>query len=124
MTAKHYARWIPKEYDEPMRLLPDEVPADLLARLNHVKFVKPRQIFRSALQSRFAKLLKGHWKVVTRARFERATPSFGGWCSIQAELPGHVQVAKCQSKWGTCRDRTCRVPLSSSLNQGFSGRKS
>ena len=22
-------------------------------------------------------------KVVTRARFERATPSFGGWCSIQ-----------------------------------------
>jgi hypothetical protein len=27
--------------------------------------------------------------MVTRARFERATPSFGGWCSIQAELPGH-----------------------------------
>ncbi len=27
-------------------------------------------------------------RVVTRARFERATPSFGGWCSIQAELPG------------------------------------
>lgn len=27
-------------------------------------------------------------EVVTRARFERATPSFGGWCSIQAELPG------------------------------------
>ena len=22
-------------------------------------------------------------RVVTRARFERATPSFGGWCSIQ-----------------------------------------
>ena len=22
-------------------------------------------------------------KMVTRARFERATPSFGGWCSIQ-----------------------------------------
>jgi hypothetical protein len=21
--------------------------------------------------------------MVTRARFERATPSFGGWCSIQ-----------------------------------------
>lgn len=29
-------------------------------------------------------------RMVTRARFERATPSFGGWCSIQAELPGHV----------------------------------
>jgi hypothetical protein len=28
--------------------------------------------------------------MVTRARFERATPSFGGWCSIQAELPGHL----------------------------------
>ena len=27
-------------------------------------------------------------EMVTRARFERATPSFGGWCSIQAELPG------------------------------------
>ena len=22
-------------------------------------------------------------RMVTRARFERATPSFGGWCSIQ-----------------------------------------
>ena len=31
----------------------------------------------------------GGESLVTRARFERATPSFGGWCSIQAELPGH-----------------------------------
>ena len=34
VTARHYARWIPKEYVEPMRLLPGEVPADLLARLS------------------------------------------------------------------------------------------
>ena len=34
MTAKHYARLIPKEYVEPMRLRPGEVPADLLARLS------------------------------------------------------------------------------------------
>jgi len=34
VTARHYGRWIPKEYVEPMRLLPGEVPADLLARLS------------------------------------------------------------------------------------------
>jgi len=32
--AKHYTRWIPKEYVEPMRLLPGEIPADLLACLS------------------------------------------------------------------------------------------
>lgn len=32
--------------------------------------------------------------MVIRARFERATPSFGGWCSIQAELPDHVLVGR------------------------------
>jgi hypothetical protein len=34
ITAKHYARWTGgDDYREPVRLLPDEVPADLLARL-------------------------------------------------------------------------------------------
>ena len=28
-------------------------------------------------------LCSARLKMVTRARFERATPSFGGWCSIQ-----------------------------------------
>jgi len=33
VTARHYARWTGgDEYREPVRLLPDEVPADLLAR--------------------------------------------------------------------------------------------
>ncbi len=30
--------------------------------------------------------------MVTQARFELATPSFGGWCSIQAELLGHPEI--------------------------------
>lgn len=33
ITGEHYARWIPQDYVEPLRLLPGEVPADLLARL-------------------------------------------------------------------------------------------
>lgn len=33
ITGEHYARWIPQDYVEPLRLRPGEVPADLLARL-------------------------------------------------------------------------------------------
>src|SRR5262249_12691676 len=34
VTTRHYARWCGgDEYREPMRLLPGEVPADLLSRL-------------------------------------------------------------------------------------------
>jgi len=34
ITARHYARWVgSEEYRDPMRRLPGEVPADLLARL-------------------------------------------------------------------------------------------
>jgi integrase len=36
VTAKHYARWIGgAEYREPLQIAPGEVPADLLARLDH-----------------------------------------------------------------------------------------
>jgi len=33
VTERHYARWIPEGYVEPLRLGPGEVPADLLTRL-------------------------------------------------------------------------------------------
>lgn len=38
---------------------------------------------RSSPKARARNPLMRRRKVVTRARFERATPSFGGWCSIQ-----------------------------------------
>ena len=38
VTARHYARWIEDDrYREPMTLEPNEVPADLLARLGGEK---------------------------------------------------------------------------------------
>jgi hypothetical protein len=38
VTAQHYARWIESDvYREPMRVQPDEVPADLLSRLESPK---------------------------------------------------------------------------------------
>ena len=42
VTTRHYARWCGgDEYREPMRLLPGEVPADLLARLGWANEVTP-----------------------------------------------------------------------------------
>ncbi len=32
--------------------------------------------------------------MVTRARFERATPSFGGWCSIQLSYRAKILVGR------------------------------
>lgn len=34
VTARHYARWVGDDYRTPMELRPNEVPADLLARLD------------------------------------------------------------------------------------------
>ena len=35
VTARHYAKWCGgDEYEEPIRLRPNEIPADLLARLS------------------------------------------------------------------------------------------
>src|SRR5208337_440275 len=68
--AKHYTRWIPKEYVEPMRLLPGEIPADLLACLSS-NYVKS---FRARCGADSPSYGEHTGKVVTRARFERATP--------------------------------------------------
>jgi len=47
-------------------------------------FAVPERPHTAATQSSPpAQRRKSAKKVVTRARFERATPSFGGWCSIQ-----------------------------------------
>jgi len=53
----------------------------------HPRGTKPESP-REARRASVARARVRSRKVVTRARFERATPSFGGWCSIQAELPG------------------------------------
>ena len=41
--------------------------------------------------------------MVTRARFERATPSFGGWCSIQ--LSYRAKTRKLEESRGVCQLR-------------------
>ena len=44
VTARHYARWCGGDgYREPMRLLPGEVPADLLARIASPAEVTPNR---------------------------------------------------------------------------------
>lgn len=49
ITGEHYARWIPQEYVEPLRLRPGEVPADLLARIREPiqSSVQPRPLMQS-----------------------------------------------------------------------------
>ncbi len=85
VTARHYAKWIEDDrYREPMTLEPNEVPADLLARLGGEKSdptSDPRtqlSVIAEAEEAVQVPALPTE-SMVTRARFERATPSFGGW---------------------------------------------
>ena len=93
-TARHYARWVGGDtYRAPMQLGDGDVAADFLARLGG-EWPQPDPIRRNMVSDgrdpEAESLEISGSSVVTRARFERATPSFGGWCSIQAELPGQA----------------------------------
>ena len=56
-----------------------EVPAGVLGRFDD----KSQQSPTTSWEKPFGNPATLKTKMVTRARFERATPSFGGWCSIQ-----------------------------------------
>ncbi len=45
-------------------------------------------------ESEFKEAAKWLKEMVTRARFERATPSFGGWCSIQLSYRAKILVGR------------------------------
>ncbi len=52
--------------------------------LSFAEFDDPKRPYTAPRkESEFAEEANYLKKMVTRARFERATPSFGGWCSIQ-----------------------------------------
>ena len=99
VTARHYSKWCGGDvYRDPMALAEGELPPDLLARVVAESPQSPRESPQrhdtvsgegTGAMAAGAENASGdaHFTdgggMVTQAGFEPATPSFGGWCSIQ-----------------------------------------
>ena len=62
VTARHYARWVGgMEYRKPMELEPEEIPADLLARLDESPQSPPSKKTAGGAKSLTASRHRGFW---------------------------------------------------------------
>ncbi len=65
------------------------------ADLSFAKFRDPKRPYTAPHEkSEIAESANYLKSMVTRARFERATPSFGGWCSIQLSYRARILVGR------------------------------
>jgi hypothetical protein len=81
LTLRVYAHVLPEEESDLSFL-------DFGGAKRHSRGTEPGTTSRRARSARLTPP-RALGNMVTRKGFEPLTPSFGGWCSIQAELPGH-----------------------------------